>query len=266
MIAGVAGRGFEMSASQQAVTIGETSLDVMDVHRHLHRQGRLTSVLREAAIERFLFNAAKRLGMSATREELQTAADDFRSRHGLHSARDTNSCLERQKLSLDDFESRLEHDLVIGKLRVHVTRDRLTQHFEDHRESFAGVSLHQILVRQEDIARELLQQIEEGAEFVELARQHSVHASRHQGGFLGWRMRRDFPAPLADVVFATVPGKTCGPLHTTQGFCLFLIDAFRAPELDAATAAIIRKEIFDEWLADQLKSVVIAMPLLDALG
>src|SRR5262245_56713302 len=134
-----------MNASDPAVVIGETALDAADVFRHLRRRGRLATVLRAAAIERHLHREAKRAGLGVSAAELQAGADDFRARRGLHGAAETLRWLDGQRMSLDDFESRLEHDLLLQKLRDHVCRDRLAAHFADHRDSYARVSLRQIV-------------------------------------------------------------------------------------------------------------------------
>lgn len=61
----------------------------------------------------------------------------------------------------------------------------------------------------------------------------------------------------ADLIFAAKPGKVVGPIATTQGFHLYLVEALPEPALDETTAAVLRREIFDEWLAEQLRDAQI---------
>ena len=222
-------------------------------------------MLREVAVEELLFQQADASGLRISGDDLQQAADDFRRRIGLTSAQDTQAWLARQRLSVQDFEAALESDLLIEKLKDHLTRDRIAGHFADHRDSYARVRLRQIVVAREDLARELLSQLQEGREFAQVARQHSQHPSGSEGGAVGEVFRRQLPAEIADAVFAARSGEVVGPLATPQGFLLLLVEEVRPAELDPQTTAAIRQELFEAWLNEQLSNITITYPLLDAL-
>jgi parvulin-like peptidyl-prolyl isomerase len=196
----------------------------------------------------------------------QSAGDTFRRRQGLTSAADTRAWLARQRLTVELFEEALEHDLLVDKLKDHLTRDRIPGHFATHQGEYARVRLRQILVPRDDLARELRAQVqEEGRDFADLARAHSQHASRVEGGLLGWVLRRALPAPVAEAVFAAREGAMVGPLATDQGFQLLLVEAYAPSQLDAATSTAIRDELFGAWLSEQLQTGPLAFPLLDVL-
>jgi parvulin-like peptidyl-prolyl isomerase len=250
-----------------AVTLGGVSLPATDFLHLLHQRGRLLPMLREAAVEQLLLRHAAQAGLTVAPEELQRAADHFRQRHGLASAEKTHAWLGQQHLSVADFEAPLERDLLIEKFKDHLTRDRIAGHFAAHKADYAAARLRLILVARDDLARELLSQVrDEGRDFAALAREHSEHPSRAEGGALGIVRRRQLPAAVAAAVSAARPGQVVGPLATPQGFHLVLVEAHVPAQLDGPTSAIIRQELFDAWLKEQLNGAAITYPLLDALG
>jgi parvulin-like peptidyl-prolyl isomerase len=253
------------AGSAVAATLGDTTLSLADMLTYLHQHMRLVPLLREAVIERFLIQHAEQAGLGVSVAELQQAANRFRERQALQSARDMHAWLARQQLSVDDFEASLECALLIAKFQDHVTHSQLAAHFASHREDYAKMSLRRIVVRHEDLARELLHQIqEEGEDFAGLACKHSVHASRAAGGASGWVRRRDLPASFAAAVVATAPGQAAGPFAAQDGFHLILVEAIVPALLDAPTTTMIRQELFEAWLAERLRTLPLTMPLLDA--
>jgi len=77
-----------------------------------------------------------------------------------------------------------------------------------------------ILVAEEDTCNQLKQQIADGADFADLAKEHSTCPSGKQGGDLGefgpGQMVREFD----DVVFNADLGTVQGPVKTQFGFHL----------------------------------------------
>jgi len=80
-----------------------------------------------------------------------------------------------------------------------------------------------ILVASQELCEDLKKQIEAGADFQEMAKQHSTCPSGQQGGDLGefgpGRMVKEFD----EVVFRDEVGKTHGPVQTQFGFHLIEI-------------------------------------------
>jgi parvulin-like peptidyl-prolyl isomerase len=112
------------------------------------------------------------------------------------------------------------------------------------------------VVASEGLARELLQQEqEEGADFADLARRHSLAPSRDQGGDLGVVCRAALPTAVAGVAFAAKEGEVAGPLLAEGGYHLYRIEQHLPAELDGPTAALVRQEVFAAWLRQRLAGV-----------
>ncbi len=80
-----------------------------------------------------------------------------------------------------------------------------------------------ILVDSEKSCRELKTQIESGADFAEIAKEHSSCPSGKQGGDLGQFSPGQMVREFDDVVFSAEVGKTHGPIKTQFGFHLIEI-------------------------------------------
>jgi parvulin-like peptidyl-prolyl isomerase len=249
-----------------AATWGESSLSLHTLLANLHRYRRLQPILRQAVIEQFLLDQAAAAGLTVSTEELQQAADLFRRRQGLDTTERTQAWLTHEHWSALDLEDALQQDLLIDKYKTHLVKDRLAELFEANRSHYDQVVLRAIVVGREDLARELLSQIRhEGGDFAALAGEHSLHLSRWQGGLLGSLRRHQLPEAVAAAVFAAKAGETVGPLQTAGGFELYRVESFQPAQLDAATAALIRQQWFDAWLAAKLRETPLTLPLLDTL-
>jgi len=77
-----------------------------------------------------------------------------------------------------------------------------------------------ILVETQQECEQLKQQIEDGADFAEMARQHSRCPSGQQGGELGEFGPGQMVPEFDKVVFSAEVGKVHGPIQTQFGFHL----------------------------------------------
>lgn len=252
--------------SATAATWGETALSLRALLANLHRYRRLQPLLRHALVERYLLDQAKAAGLTVSSEELQRGADLFRRRHGLNSAQRTQDWLGAQHWSAIDLEEAAEHDLLIAKFKDHLFKDKVAAHFEANRASYDSAVLRAIAVGREDLAKELLSQLrDEGRDFAAIALEHSQHPSRLIGGMLGPVRRQQLAEAVGQAVFAARPGDIIGPLRTAAGFELLRIESIQPAQLAPPTAALIRQQLFDAWLAARLKEVPMTLPLLDQL-
>ncbi|MCE6952223.1 peptidylprolyl isomerase [Cereibacter sphaeroides] len=108
-----------------------------------------------------------------------------------------------------------------------------------------------ILVKTEDEAAKLKTEIDGGADFAELAKQHSSDGAAANGGSLGWFGLGMMVKPFEDAVVSMKPGTVAGPIQTQFGWHLIKLNETRiaqAPSLD---------EMRDE-LAAQIEQEAIA--------
>jgi peptidyl-prolyl cis-trans isomerase C len=81
------------------------------------------------------------------------------------------------------------------------------------------VKARHILVEDGATAAELISELEDGADFAQLAAEHSTGPSGEAGGDLGWFTRDQMVAPFADAAFALEPGEVSAePVETRFGW------------------------------------------------
>ena len=116
------------------------------------------------------------------------------------------------------------------------------------------VKARHILVEEEEQAREIIAQLDEGADFAELAEEHSTDPSAEgRGGDLGFFTRDRMVAPFAETAFAMEPGSHSEePVETQFGWHVILVEELRegtAPERDAVEGQLqemIAAEVIEE--------------------
>ena len=115
-----------------------------------------------------------------------------------------------------------------------------------------------ILVRDEATARQLIEELEGGADFATLAREHSVGPSAKQGGDLGWFSAASMVAPFAEAVQGLAKGTyTKEPVRTRFGWHVILLEDIREVEPPAfeEVAGQLRAALQSQAVARHLESL-----------
>jgi peptidyl-prolyl cis-trans isomerase C len=113
-----------------------------------------------------------------------------------------------------------------------------------------------ILVKTEEEAKSLIQALDKGADFVELAKQHSTGPTGKDGGDLGWFDGSQMVKPFSDAVAAMEPGAiSTEPVHTQFGWHVIELEEKRAkqpPEFEAVKAQLaagLQRKALSEYVA-----------------
>ncbi|MGR9114781.1 MAG: peptidylprolyl isomerase [Gammaproteobacteria bacterium] len=100
-----------------------------------------------------------------------------------------------------------------------------------------------ILVKTEDEAKNLIGELDKGANFEELAKKHSTGPSGPQGGDLGWFIASQMVPPFSEAVIALENGKyTSEPVETQFGWHVILREDSRpqtVPPLEAVKEQLL---------------------------
>lgn len=249
-----------------AATVKGREISLGDLLRVLKAEGSL-QFLGQAVSAILIDEGAKDLGLEATDEELQDAADGFRRKRGLHSAADTHAWLAANKLTVEELESRLARAICRDKLMKAVAEGKEEKFFVENRLAFDTARLSQIVVADEGIAEELLSRIaEEDEDFEALAERHSIdQGTRQAGGYVGEVSRKGLSPAVEAAVFGASAGEVVGPVKTDMGYHVIRIEAIREGRLDEKTRSEIADRLFSDWLEAQERSARVEVRLLDAL-
>lgn len=126
--------------------------------------------------------------------------------------------------------------------QVEVSEDQLQEYFDTHRDELVANQerkVRHILIEsnkendaeKKALAEKLLQQLQEGGDFAELAKKYSNDpGSAEDGGDLGWVNRGVMVKPFEDAVFAAKKGQLVGPVKTEYGYHIILVSDIRGGE------------------------------------
>jgi peptidyl-prolyl cis-trans isomerase C len=126
-----------------------------------------------------------------------------------------------------------------------------------------------ILVETEEEAQALIAELAEGADFAELAAEHSTGPSGPNGGALGWFTAGMMVPEFEEAVFALEPGEVSAPVQTQFGWHVVLLNETReqaAPALEDVAAELeegLRRARVDARLQELTEQAEIERPELD---
>ena len=149
-------------------------------------------------------------------------------------------------------EQILERVLLTKHIEQQLTEELLQQRYDVLRErakTLFEVHARHILVKAEDEAQDMVRKLRGGADFADLAEEHSIGPSAAEGGDLGWfgpgRMVRAFE----DAAMALKPGTyTQMPVQTPFGWHVIQVEERRP--LDVPSFAEARPRLVNELSAE----------------
>src|ERR1041384_67289 len=250
---------------QVALEVNGEPISLADALLHAKLAGGLQFL--QAALDAALIaQAAAERGIEASDEEIQTAADEFRAARELYEGAATETWLADHFLSFVDWETLLVHEIITRKLRDALTAGEIEQHFAVKRPKYDAAAISRIVVKDEDVARELRAQIaDDGADFHALARAYSIdHATRLAGGYAGTVRRPDMDAEVEAGVFGAQANQVLGPFKSDDGWLLVKVERQQRATLDDGMREHIKAELFAEWLSERRRKARVHYTLLEA--
>lgn len=169
--------------------------------------------------------------------------------------------IELQGMDEAALQKQFEENLLVNEIlrmevenKISLVEDEIDKYYRDHIAEYteaAKVRLREIVVRfeeggeaaAEEKARRLLQDIQQGADFAEVARAHSDANSREAGGDLGFFEKRELAEPLAEVAFQLEPGGISDIIRFESSLRIIRVE--EKTEEKTMSLDSVRKEIAD---------------------
>lgn len=151
------------------------------------------------------------------------------TKRGLDDDRDVLAAFELQRIKVLSSAAlaAMSEELEPSEKELRETYDQLVKQAAERVEYRA----RHILVKEESEAKKLIKQLNKGADFAELAREHSLGPTGKNGGELGWFESGKMVAPFAEAVAELEPGSyTKKPVQTEFGWHVIELEDKRSPE------------------------------------
>lgn len=221
-----------------------------DILHQVKLSCQIPDIVEQVVTRKIVADAAAEAGIKVETEELQKAADSLRLMSQLNSAEETKVWLQKNGLSLDDFEELIYNNVISGKLAQHLFADKFEPFLVEHQLDYAGVVLYEVVLDDEDLAMELFYAIQEDEmSFYEVAHEYIQDTElRRKGGYRGMMQRSELKPEISAAVFAATPPQVLKPVLTSKGVHLILVEEIIEPELDDKLHSQILSDLFAEWL------------------
>jgi len=205
-------------------------------------------VLRDLIDQQLLLEKGKDLGITAD-TELIKKLDQMRKEMNLDSMEALERAAQTQGISFEDFKQNMRNQIITQQVIGREVGQRLVidkaeeQKFYDTHQSELNqpeqIKLSEILVSTERKAKDLtdeqqlqaaqakaddlLDQIDKGAKFEDVAKKNSDGPSAAQGGDLGYFKRGTLAKELEDITFAMKAGEVSKVIRTRQGYVILKV-------------------------------------------
>ncbi|MGN1401422.1 MAG: peptidylprolyl isomerase [Bacillus sp. (in: firmicutes)] len=124
-------------------------------------------------------------------------------------------------------EEELKKNFKLGMLQekaalkeVKATEEEMKEYYESYEPE---IRASHILVEDEKLAKDLKKQLDEGADFAELAKEHSTDGVAEKGGDLDWFGKGDMVPEFEQAAYALKKGEISDPVQTENGYHLILL-------------------------------------------
>ncbi len=217
-----------------AATVNGESITIQDINEQYDRVPEeykqfITKemILNQSIDELLLLQEAKKQGISVTAGELSEIMGNLIAQSGL-SKEDFDKTLEEQNLTMEFLEDYYEKQLTINRLlnktvlsKIVISSSEIEEYYNNNKNEFITpeqVRARHILVESAEEAEGILKQLNNSADFIELAKEKSTCPSASEGGDLGYFAKGQMIKEFEDAAFALEVGEISPVVKTEFGY------------------------------------------------
>jgi peptidyl-prolyl cis-trans isomerase SurA len=203
---------------------------------------RRAGLLSDLIDQQLLLSRGKELGITGD-DELIRRLDETRKQNHLDSMEDLEKAVRAQGISFEDFKANMRNSIItqqvvrdeVGKT-IHMTNSEALAYYQAHRDQFTqpeSVHLSEILLPSGTTDAELaaakargekiVDELNKGASFSDLAKSVSTGPTAAQGGDLGVFKRGQLAKELEDSTFGLKKDQITQPIRTRQGYVILKV-------------------------------------------
>ena len=219
-LAAIVGTNFSSKSETIASVTGDkiTSDDLYEIMAAQYGSSIVDTLITNKVIEQEAEKQGVKISADAIEEELDAFIESYGGEESF------NAALEQSGISLDNFKYDIEIYLMTKELMspdIEVTEEDMETYFEENKAEFAQaeeVQASHILVEDEATAKEVLEKVNAGEDFAELAKEYSTDGTAENGGDLGFFGTGQMVEPFEKAAFALEIGEVSDIVETEYGF------------------------------------------------
>jgi len=177
----------------------------------------------------------------------------------------------------EEYDTLIRDEMIVGfmegksrKSETFVSPVKIEEFYEENKKSFfQEEAIHLRLIKLAQItdesngllkqtAEQIVDELNNGADFAELAKKHSQDSKRSRGGDWGWIERKSLIPELSDIAFALEKGKHSNAISVKSGFFILYAEDHRKAghmpiedvreDIEDILASKMAREAQDRWL------------------
>lgn len=193
----------------------------------------LDQIKEKLIIEELQLQMADRAGVKISDAELNSALTRLASNNQM-SLEEFIAFIENNNDSYEDVREQVRKEMSIQRIqrgRVNSNIDITEKEFEAflaNDETLEGLQpeilVRQILVKEKSLADQIVNLIDQGSEFSELAQKYSKSSNASSGGLMNWRKAIDMPRLFEEALKSQPIGFISSPLESGSGYHILKLE------------------------------------------
>jgi peptidyl-prolyl cis-trans isomerase SurA len=236
-------------------------------------------ILEQLINQRLQLQIARKKGITVGPEEVEKAVADVKLKNGMTTDSTLQKALQEEQADLDQYKNGLKDQIMIVKLvnrevksGVVLGDEEMRSYYADHSNQFLSpmqYRLRQIYIplsqpgsaqTAEQTARNVEEQLKNGADFQALVKRYSIGPELKDNGDLG-TVRADHMLPeIRQAIESLKPGEFSNPVKSASGIHIFRLDEVQPPKprpFEEVRSEIQERlfqersaELYEKWLKD----------------
>lgn len=186
-------------------------------------------VLNALISEKIINIEAKKQNIEVSEKDIQDKIDKIVENYG--GEEEFNQAIAYYGYTVENLKKDIGTNIKIKKLlepKISISEEEMKNYFEENKETFnqkEEVRARHILVETEEAAKEVLEKLEAGGDFSELAKEYSLDESnKGKGGELGFFGRGQMVAEFEDTAFSLKVNEISEPVKTDYGYHIIEVE------------------------------------------
>jgi peptidyl-prolyl cis-trans isomerase SurA len=234
-------------------------------------------VLNQLIDQRLTDQEAKRFNITVTDAAVDNTVEEMKKRNRM-TDRELRDSLSREGLSLEEYREQLKDQMLRARLvnrevksKIVITEQDIRACYEANKDAYCGSTayeLRHIIINQPPGADEasraavrqrmeaVLQELEAGAAFTDLARRYSESPLAAEGGYLGRFQVQDLSAEIQEALKGLQAGQHTPILSSDRGLQIFYVEQVHqtADRSLEEVAAEIEDQLFNDIVNQKFQS------------
>lgn len=247
---------FSFTNREIVATVGDTKITKDELYDTLVKQGG-ANVLSQMIDAEIINQEVKKENIEVTDEEIDAEMENYMAQFGGEEM--FEAALQQRGLTKDDLKGDIIQYVQIEKLvdsRITISDEEINEYFEENKDKLGQeeqVKASHILVEDEKTAKDLKKQLDEGADFAELAKEHSKDpGSAENGGDLGFFGKGKMVKEFEEAAFAAKVDEITEPVKSEKGY--HIIKVAEKKEAKEATLEENKEEIKDTLYRNKVQT------------